>query len=191
MRIEAGNLKKGQFILHNNEIWQIQKTEFYSPGKGSALMKTVIKNINTGKTLAYTFKSSEDVETVDVEAVELQYLYKDTNFLYFMNEKNFEQYQLSISSAGEIANFLKEGDKIYVLLYDNKPIGIRPPQSVRLKVIQSEEAVKGDTVSGAKKVVTVETGAKVSVPLFIKTGDLIVINPETGEYVERIGGKQY
>lgn len=191
MRIEAGNLKKGQFILHNNEIWQVQKTEFYSPGKGSALMKTVIKNINTGKTLAYTFKSNEDVETVDVEAVELQYLYKDTNFLYFMNEKNFEQYQLSISSAGEIANFLKEGDKIYVLLYDNKPIGIRPPQSVRLKVIQSEEAVKGDTVSGAKKVVTVETGAKVSVPLFIKTGDLIVINPETGEYVERIGGKQY
>lgn len=191
MRIEAGNLKKGQFILHNNEIWQVQKTEFYSPGKGSALMKTVIKNINTGKTLAYTFKSNEDVETVDVEAVELQYLYKDTNFLYFMNEKNFDQYQLPISSAGEIANFLKEGDKIYVLLYDNKPIGIRPPQSVRLKVIQSEEAVKGDTVSGAKKVVTVETGAKVSVPLFIKTGDLIVINPETGEYVERIGGKQF
>lgn len=193
MKIQAGNLKKGQFIIHNNEkeIWQVQKTEFYSPGKGSALMKTTIKNITSGKTLAYTFKSNEEVETVEIEAVELQYLYKDVGLLYFINEKNFEQYSLPVSLAGNIANFLKEGEKIYVLLYENKPLGLRPPQSVRLKVIKAEEAVKGDTVSGAKKLVTVETGVKVFAPLFIKTGDTIVINPETGEYVERIGGKQY
>lgn len=189
MKIEAGNLKKGQFILFNQEIWQVQKTEFYSPGKGSALMRTVIKNITSGKAISYTFKSNEKIEGVDVEAVELQYLYKDSNFLYFMNEKNFEQYQLPISLAREVGNFLKEGEKIYVLIYNNKPLGLRPPQSVRLKVIKADEAVKGDTVTAAKKIVTVETGAKVMVPLFIKTGDVIVVNPQTGEYIERAGIK--
>lgn len=187
MKINAGNLKKGQYIFFNDGLWQIQKTEFYSPGKGSALMKTVLKNLENNKTLSYTFKSNEEVEVVEIEVVELQYLYKDKEFLYFMNEKTFEQYQLPIKVAGEVANYLTEGIKLYILMYENKPIGLRPPQSVRLKVIKAEEAVKGDTVSGAEKWVTVETGVKVSVPLFIKTGDVIIINPQTGEYIGRVG----
>jgi len=190
MKTKAGDLKKGQFISHNGEIWQVQKAEFYSPGKGSALMKTLLKNISSGKTLAYTFKSNEDVEVTEVEAIELQYLYKDNNFLYFMNEKTYEQYHLPLHLVGRVADYLKEGDRLYVLMYENKPLNIRPPQTVKLKVIKAEEAVKGDTVSGAKKIVTVETGVSVAVPLFIKIGDIIVINPETGEYVER-EGKQY
>jgi len=190
MKTDAGNLKKGQFLSYNNEIWQVQKAEFYSPGKGSALMKTVLKNISSDKTLSYTFKSNESVETLDVDVIELQYLYKDNNFLYFMNERTYEQYQLNLSLVGNVSNYLREGDKVYVLMYENKPLSLRPPQSVRLKVIKAEEAVKGDTVSGAKKIVMVETGASVAAPLFIKVGDIIVINPETGEYVERVG-KQY
>jgi len=190
MKTNAGNLKKGQFISHNGEIWQVQKAEFYSPGKGSALMKTVLKNISSDKTLSYTFKSNEDVETLDVDVVELQYLYKDSDSLYFMNERSFEQYQLNSALAGNIVDYLKEGDKLYVLLHEGKPLSLRPPQNVKLKVVKAEAAVKGDTVSGAKKIVTVETGAKVAAPLFIKVGDTIVVNPETGEYVERMG-KQY
>lgn len=190
MKTDAGNLKKGQFISYNNEIWQVQKTEFYSPGKGSALMKTVFKNISSGKTLSYTFKSNEGVETLDVDIVELQYLYKDNDFLYFMNERTYEQCHLDLSLAGNVVNYLKEGDKLYVLMHEGKPLSLRPPQNVKLKVIKAEEAVKGDTVTGAKKIVKVETGASVAAPLFIKIGDTIVINPETGEYVERIG-KQY
>lgn len=190
MKINAGNLKKGDFIFFKEEIWYVQKTEFYSPGKGSALMKTVLKNINSGKTLSYTFKSNEEVTIAEIETKELQYLYKDKDFLYFMNEKTFEQYQILRSSVGSLVDYLKEGEKLYVLMQEGKAIGIRPPQSVKLKVIKAEEAVKGDTVSGAKKKVVVETGAQIMVPLFIKTGDIIVINPETGEYIERLG-KQY
>lgn len=190
MKINAGNLKKGNFISFNGEIWQVQKTEFYSPGKGSALMKTVLRNINSGKTLNYTFKSNEEITTVEIETKELQYLYKDKDFLYFMNEKTFEQYQVPTSSVGSLIGYLKEGEKLYVLMEEGRALGVRPPQSVKLKVIKAEEAVKGDTVSGAKKKVILETGAEALVPLFIKVGDIVVINPETGEYIERVG-KQY
>lgn len=190
MKINAGNLKKGEFVFHNSEIWQVQKSEFYSPGKGSALMRTTLKNIRTGKTLAYTYKSSEAVETLDVDVIELQYLYKDSTSLHFMNERTYEQHQLPIEAAGNVVNYLKEGDKLFILMYQGKALTLRPPQSVKLKVTKAEEAVKGDTVTGAKKMVTVETGATVAAPLFIKVGDTVVINPETGEYVERVG-RQY
>lgn len=104
-----------------------------------------------------------------------------------MDERSYEQYQLNLNSAGHLVNYLKEGDKLYVLMHEGKPLTLRPPQNVKLKVIKAEEAVKGDTVSGAKKIVTVETGVSVAAPLFIKVGDTIVINPETGEYVGRLG----
>lgn len=190
MKINAGNLKKGDFIEKDGEIWQVQKAEFYSPGKGSALMKTRLKAVKSAKTVEATFKSNETIETIDIDTVGLQYLYRDNQFLHFMNERTFEQYQLPQELAGSVVNYLKEGDKLFVLLHDGEPISLRPPQSVRLKVVKAEEAVRGDTVSSAKKAVTVETGATVLAPLFIKVGDTIVINPETGEYVER-AGKQY
>ncbi|HLC94415.1 MAG TPA: elongation factor P [Patescibacteria group bacterium] len=190
MKINAGNIKKGQFIQKDGDMWQVQKAEFYSPGKGGALMKSRIKNIKTGKTLDFTYKSSETIEVLDVEVIELQYLYKDHESLHFMNERTFEQHTLPLSQSGEIVSFIKEGDKLFVLLHQGVPIAVRPPQSVRLKVTQAQEAVKGDTVTGAKKSVIVETGATVLAPLFIKTGDSIVVNPETGEYIERVG-KQY
>ncbi len=190
MKTNAGNLKKGQFISHAGESWQVHKAEFYSPGKGSALMRASLKNISSGKTLAYNFKSNEGVETLDIDVVELQYLYKDANFLYFMNQRTYEQHQLPLAPAGKVVNYLKDGDKLYVLMHEGKPLSLRPPQNVKLKVIKAEESAKGDTVTGAKKIVTVETGASVAVPLFIKVDDTIAINPETGEYVERVG-KQY
>lgn len=190
MKINAGNLKKGEFIMKDGEIWQAQKAEFYSPGKGSALMKSRLKAVKSAKTIELTFKSNETIETIDVDTIELQYLYKDGQSLYFMNERTFEQFEFPLERAGIISSYLKEGDKLFILLYNGEAISLRPPQSVRLKVIKAEEAVKGNTVTGAKKSVTVETGATVAVPLFIKVGDTIVINPETGEYVER-EGKQY
>lgn len=189
MSVIAGNLKKGDFILYNGDIHLVTKTEFYSPGKGSAVMRTSMKNIKTGKSFNYTYKSREDVETVDVEATELQYLYKDSEFLYFMNERTYEQFQLPLSLAETVANYIKEGDKMFVMMYDGNPISIRPPQTVRLKVIEAEEAAKGDTVTNALKPVKVETGVTVMAPLFIKVGDVIIVDPETGVYSARVGVK--
>lgn len=186
MRINAGNLKKGDFISYQNNVWQIQKAEFYSPGKGSALMKTKIKNSQTGKVIDLTFKSNEEVERLDVETRELIYLYGDEELLYFMDGRSFEQFSLKKEIVGEIAKFLKENSKIYGLILNERLLNIRPPMSVTLKVEKTEEAIKGDTVTGAKKEAIIETGAKIMVPLFIKAGDLITINPETGEYTGKV-----
>lgn len=188
MKTNAGNLKKGEFIRYQNEIWQVQKADFYSPGKGSALMKARIKNIISGKNIDYAFKSNESVETLDVQSIEMQYLYKDTENLYFMDQRTYNQYTLPVSVAKDVAPYLKDGDNYYVFLFDDKPLTMRPPASVRLKIIETEEAVKGDTVSGAKKPAKVETGVTVMVPLFVKVGDVITVNPETGEYGERVKG---
>ncbi|MDH7476482.1 MAG: elongation factor P [Microgenomates group bacterium] len=185
MKTNAGNLKKGEFVYHQGEIWQIQKAEFYSPGKGSALMKTRLKNLHSGKNIDYTFKSNEPVELVEVESVEMQFLYKDESNLYFMDEKSYNQYSLPISVVGDTSFYLKEGDKYYVYLQNEKPLNIKPPLSVKLKIIETEEAIKGDTVTGAKKPAKLETGVVVMVPLFVKKGDIISVNPETGEYTGR------
>lgn len=186
MYTNAGNLKKGEFVRHLGEIWQVQKADFYSPGKGSALMKARIKNVLTGKNIDYAYKSNESVETVDVESIEMQYLYKDADNLYFMDERTYNQFSIATSVVGDISRFFKEGDKMYVYVHDEKPLTVRPPMSVRLKVTEAEDAAKGDTVSGAKKLVTVETGAKVLVPIFVKVGETISINPETAEYTGRV-----
>ncbi len=186
MKTNAGNLKKGEFISYQGDIWQVQKADFYSPGKGSALMKTRIKNIISAKNVEYAFKSNEMVDVLDVSSIEMQYLYKDAENLYFMDERSYNQYTLPLAVVGETALFMKEGNKYYVYVYEDKPLTMRPSLSVKLKIIETEEAVKGDTVSGAKKQAKVETGVMVMVPLFCKVGDLITVNPETGEYGERV-----
>lgn len=186
MKTNAGNLKKSDFVYHNSEVHQVQKAEFYSPGKGSALMRTKLKNIVTGKTVDYTYKSQEVVETLEVGSVEMQYLYKDNQYIYFMDERTYQQYQVLLDLVGSVSDYMKEGNKYFVFLYDDKVLNVRPSASERLKVIETEEAAKGDTVSGAKKPAVVETGATVMVPLFIKKGDTITINPETGAYGERV-----
>ena len=181
----AGNLKKGEFIRYQNDIWQVQKAEFYSPGKGSALMKAKIKNVNSGKNIDYTFKSNEEVDVVQVESIELQFLYKDEQTLHFMNERDYHQYEIPISIVGEAAEFMKDGEKYFVYLLNDKPLNIRPPMSIRLKVLETEASIKGDTVTGAKKPAKLETGVTVLVPLFVKVGDTVIVNPETGQYVGR------
>jgi len=185
MKTSAGNLKRGEFVSYLNEIWQVQKAEFYSPGKGSALMKTRIKNVMNGKNIEYTFKSNEMIETIEVESVEMQYLYKDAEYAYFMNERNYNQYQLPLSVVGDMIEFMKDGNKYFIYVHNDTPLTIRPSLSERLKVVEAEDAAKGDTVSGAKKPVKLETGATIMAPIFVKVGETIIVNPETREYVGR------
>lgn len=185
MKTYAGGLKKGEFINHQGAIWQITKTEFYSPGKGSALMHTKLKNVASGKTVDYPFKSNENVETVDVNSIEMQYMYKDDENLYFMNEQTYDQVSVPVGMAEGFVQYLKEGDKLYVFMHEDKALSVRAPLAVRLKITETEDAVKGDTVTNARKPAVVETGATVMVPLFVKAGEIVTINPETGEYVGR------
>ncbi len=171
--------------MYDNGVWQVAKTDFNFQGRGMATVKMKIKSIATGKNIDITSKSNAPIETADVETVQMQFLYKQGDMLFFMNEQTFAQHEVPVAQV-EFADYLKVEEKYYVMLYQDNPLSVRPPASVRLKVQQTDAAVKGDTVSGAKKQAILETGATVMVPLFIKTGDLLSISPETGAYLERL-----
>ena len=185
MKTSAGQLKKGNFIEHANDIFQIVKIDHSHVGRGSANLKIKVKSVTVGNTLELGFKPDNTVEQVQVDSILMQYLYHDGTHMTFMNDQTYDQVEVPVAAAGKVLDYLSEGQKVYVALHDDKPLAIVPPSKVRLKVTEAEEAVKGNTAQGAKKSVTVETGATVMVPLFIKKGETIAINPENGEYVER------
>lgn len=185
MTTNAGTLKKGNCIILDGKVWVILKAEHNYRGRGSATLKSKIRNIKSGITVDKTFRGDESVELVEVDTVSLQYLYADNEDLFFMNNQSYEQYTLSRELVGDLINYLKEGQTVHVTIYEGQPLAIVPPKNVTLKVTEAEDAVKGDTTGSARKIVTLETGAKVKVPLFIKQGEIIIVSPETGEYVER------
>lgn len=186
MNVNAGSLKKGDFIEHAGDVWQVVKTDFNFQGRGMATVRIKIKSTTSAKNIDLTLKSTAGVEAVEVESRQMQYLYSDGQELHFMDPASYNQIEISKDMVGPAHKFFKAGDTYYVLIHNDKPLSVRPPATARLKVTETQQAVKGDTVSGAKKPAVVETGVTVMVPLFIKAGDAIAVNPETGEYVERV-----
>jgi len=186
MNTDAVNIKKGDIISHNSQIWQVVKTEHNFRGRGSAVIRLKLKNIKTGASVEQTSRSNEIYQALDISSTQMQFLYSDEQNLYFMDPRSFNQYQLKANIIGNMVKYFKQGETMYVLLYDDEPITIRPPQTVRLKVTSAQDAVKGDTATAAKKDIIVETGTVVKVPLFIKKDDIILVNPENGEYIERV-----
>lgn len=184
-KISTSDFQKGIFIEFKGEPYQIVEFQFVNPGKGSAFLRTKMKNVKTGKVLEFTYKSGESVEQVPIETREMQYLYKSGEESVFMDKFTYEQIPMPVDLLGDYSKYIKEGDTYQILLHEGKAFGIRFPKKVRLKVTEAEDADRGNTVAGAKKLVSVETGTQIAVPLFIKDGDIIVIDPETGEYVSR------
>ena len=188
-KITTSNFQKGTFIEFKSEPHQIVEFQFVNPGKGSAFVRTKLKSINSGKVQEFTFKSGEMVEEVPIAVHEMQYLYKSDKDFIFMDKLTYEQYTLNKSILGNFQKLIKTGEIYQILLHDNKAIGMRYPKKVKMLVTEADVAVKGNTVMGAKKLVTVETGLQIAVPLFIKKGDTISVDPETCEYVERLSQK--
>ena len=183
--IKANQLKRDMFILFKDQPYVVLKCEFYFPGKGSAFAKTRLKNVKTGSVQEYTYKSADQVEVVDVDTVELQYLYADGNTYNFMNAQTFDQFEISASIFDGKEKYLLPEMKMYFLFYEGDVIGCRFPIKVKLKITEASEAVAGNTVNAPKKPATVETGVEVLVPLFVKAGDTIIVDTDTGEYVSR------
>ncbi len=185
-KITTGDFQKGIFIEFRGEPHQIVDFEFYNPGKGSAVVRSRLKNINTKKVLDFTFKSGETIEEISVDVREMQYLYKQGEEFVFMNQVTFDQVNVSKELVGDFHKLMKEGEVYQILLHEGEAIGMRYPKKVKLKVTDAfEGGSRGNTVGGARKSVKVETGVEVLVPLFIKEGEVIVIDSESGEYVER------
>ena len=185
MTIKAGNIKKGSYILFKNQPHLVTKTDFMSPGKGSAVMRVKMRNVKSGFSQEFTFKSTENIEEVEVSTRELQFLYADESEVVFMDSRSYEQVSVDRALIEDQVDLLTSDASVYVVFFEEKAIGVHLPPKVTLKITYSEEATAGNTVGQARKQAEVETGLKLLVPLFVKTGDNITIDTTTKEYVSR------
>ncbi len=183
--IKAGNIRKGSYILFKNEPNLVTKTDFVSPGKGSAFMRCRIKSLKTSNTVEFTFKSNESVEELDVASQRMQYLYHDADEAVFMNQMSYEQTSVPLYMIEDKLDLLTAEVDCYVMMFDEKAIGVALPPKVKLKVVHADQAVAGDTVGQAKKEVELETGLKVMAPLFVKIGETLIIDTDTKQYISR------
>ena len=185
--IDTSDFRKGLKIEIDGEPFEIVEFQHVKPGKGSAFVRTTIRSLLSGRVLQPTLKSGEKVGKPDIEEKDMQYLYVQGDDFYFMDTRNYEQTFLSEKVLGENKNFLKENINVSVLFYNGKAIGVTLPNSVDLKVIKCDPGVRGDTVSGALKPATLETGFTVNVPLFINEGDVLKIDTrDGGKYLTRV-----
>ena len=184
--IKAGQIDKGMFLLVKNAPYLVAEREFVNPGKGSAFVRLKLKNLIDGSVLKETMKSQDNVEDIVVEEKDCQYLYSDGESFHFMDQETYDQFEIPVKTMEDKALYMKDGETYRVVIWDGNPIDIKIPYKVVYEVTEAAEALKGDTVTGATKVITVETGLKVKVPIFIKQGEKILVNTETGEYVERV-----
>jgi len=186
MGLSVSEIRRGMSILYDGELYEVVEYEHSKRGRSGAVGKTKLKHLKTGKVLAVTFKGSENTESAFLESRELQYLYHDGESLVFMDNESFDQFPLSQEVLGPQGEFLIEGNNVVGCYYKSELVKVNLPNFVELKVTHTEPGVKGDTVSNVEKPATVETGAIVHVPLFVKEGDTLKVDTRTGTYVERI-----
>ena len=184
--ISAGDFRNGVTVEIDGQVLQIIEFQHVKPGKGAAFVRTKLKNVINGGVVERTFRPTEKFPSARIDRVDMQYLYKDGDQYNFMNTENYEQIALSEDLAGDAMKFVKENDICKICSYNGSVFSVEPPMFVELEVTETEPGFKGDTATGASKPATVETGAQVSVPLFVNTGDKIKIDTRTGEYLSRV-----
>lgn len=178
-------IKVGKLIQVSGEPYIVVKADHHKMGRGGAVLKTKMKNLITGNTLEKTFQGNDKAEEADVETKKANYMYKDDTSAFFMDNKSYEQFDLPLDQIGNKINFLKEGTDVDVLHFQDKPVSITLPIKIDLQVTSAPPGVKGNSVGNVTKVAILETGAEINVPMFINSGDVIKINTDTEEYVER------
>ncbi len=181
----TNEFKAGLKVMLDGDPASIVENEFVKPGKGQAFSRVRIRNLKTGRTIERTFKSGETIEAADVADVEMQYLYNDGQFWHFMNPESYEQLAADKAVVGDNAKWLKEQDVCIITLFNGVPLIVEPPNTVVLKITETDPGLKGDTSGGGGKPATLETGAVVRVPLFVQIGEAIKVNTRTGEYISR------
>ncbi len=179
------DLKKGVLIQLDGQPYRVVEYSQKVMGRGGSIVNVKVKNLVTGALLPKTFKGQERIEPAEVENKRVQYLYNDGTDYFFMDPESFEQFQLGKAIVDSAAGFMKEGSEVDLQLFNGSVINLVMPKNVFLEVTYTETAVKGDTSSSVMKDATLETGTVVKVPAFIKTGDVISVDTETGAYRER------
>lgn len=183
--ISVNDFKTGVTIEIDGAAYQVVEFQHVKPGKGAAFVRAKLKNVKSGGVVEKTFRGGEKVPRAHLERREMQYLYNDGEGYVFMDNESYEQITITAEAMGDGIKWLLENMNIQVLLFQEEIIGIELPNFVEMEVTETEPGVKGDTATGATKSATLETGARVQVPLFINTGDRLRIDTRTGEYMER------
>lgn len=186
MALSITDLKKGTLFQWEGEPYRVVEYNQKVMGRGGSIVNVRIKSLIDGKVLEKTFKGNEQLDSADVSNQSVQYLYNDGGTFYFMNQDSFEQFEVSSDLVGDGAGYLKEGDAVTLQFFNDRPINVDLPKNVPLKVVYTEDVVKGDTTSSVLKDAEVETGIHVRVPAFVKQGDVISVDTATGSYRERV-----
>ncbi|MGH7263022.1 MAG: elongation factor P [Candidatus Rokuibacteriota bacterium] len=184
MQVSTNEFRKGMKIELDGAPYAIVDFQHVKPGKGGAFVRTKLKHLRLGTVIDKTFRAEEKVPLVNFEEKRMQFLYRDDRF-HFMDLETYDQISLSGEDVGEARQFLQENTEVEALYVDGAPIGIELPNFVDLLVVKADPGIRGDTASGGSKPATLETGAVVSVPLFINAGDLLRIDTRTGAYISR------
>lgn len=184
-KIAGNEIRPGVMISHDGGLWMAVKTQAVKPGKGGAYNQVELKNVITGTKLNERFRADESVEEVYLEKKDFQFLYESGDMLTFMDIATYDQIEIEKDFVGEQAQFLQDGMKVLVQVYEGKPIGIKLPQHVTLEVVEADAVLRGGTAAPSYKGAVLENGLKVQVPPFIEAGTKVIVSTEDGSYVRR------
>ena len=186
MKINAGEIRVGMLLEHKNDLWQVLKTQHVKPGKGGAFAQVEMKSINKNTKLNERFRSSETVEKASLEETKYNYLYEDEKNYFFIEPKSFEQIEIKKDIVGEKGKLLIENLNVSINFYDGNAISVELPNQINCKIKVTDVALKGQTISSSYKPATLENGFNIQVPPFIESGDEIVVDTRTLEYLKKI-----
>ncbi|MFQ5401169.1 MAG: elongation factor P [Anaerolineae bacterium] len=184
--IDVNQLRRGVTFTHGGNLYKVTEYSHHKPGRGKANIKVNVRDLRTGANLQLTFTSGDRVEDIRLDKNTYQYLYDDGQFYVFMDTETYEQKQVAHPVMEKHASYLRDNMELDLLTYEGEVLDYILPKSMEFEVVESENAVAGDTATGATKEVITETGLKVKTPLFVQVGDRIKVNTETGEYITRV-----
>ncbi len=186
MAVTTSDIRKGAVIRHQNDLFVVVEFQHVNPGKGAAFTRTRMKSLSNGKVIEITYKSGEAVDIVSVQFQTMQYLYKTGENYAFMNMNNYEQFEMNGDLVGDDGKYLKEGIDVVIGIYEDRPVNMELPKKIKYKVVEAPPAVKGDSASGnVTKEIKLDNGLTIQAPIFIKEGEEVLVNTETGEYSMR------
>ena len=186
MKINAGEIRVGMLLEYKNDLWLVLKTQHVKPGKGGAFAQVEMKSVGKNTKLNERFRSSETVEKASLEETDFNYLYDDENNYIFMNPKTFEQIEIKKGLIGEKGKLMTENLKVSVSFHNENPISVELPNQVTCKIETTDVALKGQTVSSSYKPATLNNGLNIQVPPFIDSGDEVIVDTRTLEYIKKI-----
>ena len=186
MKISGNEIRVGMLIEHKDDLWQVLKTQHVKPGKGGAFAQVEMKSVNKNTKLNERFRSSDSVEKASLDEIKFNFLYEDETDYYFINQKTFEQINIKKNIVGEKGKMLTENLEVNISFYNDKPLTVDLPNQVTCKITSTDVALKGQTVSSSYKPATLDNGINIQVPPFIESGDAIIVDTRTIEYIKKI-----